>query len=515
MPGGFTFGVPRGRIWLAALPLGVIAVLAFAPFDAAPVAPIALTLLFLLWRDAAPRRALGMGYLFGLGLMGVGVSWVHVSIASFSDGGPLLAWAITGLLVAGMALFYGLAGWLSAHADGPRWVRLLLIFPAVWVLCEWTRGWFLTGFPWLALGYSQVDAPLGGYAPLLGVYGVSWLLALSAGLAALLLGQGGRVRYAALAGLVLLWLAGWGLRGVDWTAPAGAPFRVSLIQGDVTPSLKWQPERLRPTLDLYRKLTREHWDSRLVIWPETAVPTFAHQVEHSFLDPLADEARRMGTDVLLGVPVRDRESGLYYNALMTLGAQREVYRKHHLVPFGEYLPLRWLLQPLGSVIDFPMSDFSAGDGRRPLLHMAGYGAALSICYEDAFGEEMLGAFPEAAFLVNVSNDAWFGDSLAPHQHLEIARMRALEAGRWMLRSTNSGVSALIDDKGRVRARSPLFERYVLSGEVVPMQGMTPYLRAGNTLVVALALAALAAGLLIGACAASAPGLSVRGSHRRS
>jgi len=504
LPAGVTFGALRRWAWLAALPLGTATVLAFAPFDAAPVAPIALTLLFLLWRDAPPRRALATGYLFGLGLLGVGVSWVHVSIAVFSDAGPLLAWAIAGLLVVSMALFYGLAGWLAARVGGPRRVRLLLVFPAVWVLCEWTRGWFLTGFPWLALGYSQVAGPLGGFAPLLGVYGVSWLIALSAGLAALVLGEAGRGRYAALAGLALLWLGGWGLRGVDWTAPAGPAFRVSMIQGDVTPSLKWRPGQLRPTLDLYRDLTRRHWDSRLVIWPETAVPTFAHQVERSFLDPLADEARRAGTDLLLGIPVKDRERDLYYNALMTLGSRRGVYRKHHLVPFGEYVPLRWLLQPLGSLLDFPMSDFSAGDGGRPVLHMAGYEAALSICYEDAFGEEQLGAFPGAAFLVNVSNDGWFGDSLAPHQHLEIARMRALEAGRWMLRSTNSGISALIDAKGRVRARSPLFERFVLSGDVAPMRGMTPYLRVGNALVVALALLALAAGLLI-RVRASVPG----------
>ncbi len=496
MPARLSIGALRRWLWLAALPLGAASVLGFAPFGLFPVPLVALTGLFLLWHDAEPRRAFGLGYLFGLGLLGAGVSWVHISIDRFSDGGPVLAWTITGALVASMALFYGLAGWLAARLDGPDWVRLLLTFPAVWVLGEWTRGWFLTGFPWLSMGYSQIDAPLAGFAPLLGVYGVGGLLALSAGLAAWALSDF-RIRfYPGVAALALLWLVGWGLRNLGWSEPAGEPFRVSLIQGDITPSLKWQPERLFPTLDLYRDLTRQHWDSRLVIWPETAVPTLARQVERSFLEPLSEEARRHGTDLLLGAPVVDADTGLYYNALLTLGGQRGVYRKHHLVPFGEYVPLRRIFEPVGRALNIPMSDFSAGDAARPFLRMAGYGAALSICYEDAFGEEMLGAFPDAAFLVNVSNDSWFGDSLAPHQHLEIARMRALEAGRWMLRSTNSGISALIDEKGRVRERSPLFVPYVLSGDVVPMKGMTPYLRFGNRLVVALALAALGAAALI-------------------
>jgi apolipoprotein N-acyltransferase len=220
-------------------------------------------------------------------------------------------------------------------------------------------------------------------------------------------------------------------------------------------------------------------------------------VEERLLGPLEAEARAQGTDLLIGIPMVDGPTGRYFNAMMVLGEKRASYFKRHLVPFGEFVPFRTLFAPIGRALDIPMSSFSPGDGARPLVPVAGYHAAVSICYEDAFGEETIEALPEAAFLVNASNDAWFGDSLAPHQHLEIARMRSLETGRFMLRSTNTGISAIIDHGGRVRVRSPMFERHVLSGEVVPMEGMTPFARAGNAAAVVPALAALVGALLLG------------------
>jgi apolipoprotein N-acyltransferase len=269
-----------------------------------------------------------------------------------------------------------------------------------------------------------------------------------------------------------------------------------MIQGNVTPDRKWDPALFTPTLDVYRGLTRDNWDSRLIIWPETAVPAFAHQVEDRLLGPMEREARARGTDLLIGIPVSDPHDGRYFNAMLALGPERASYFKRHLVPFGEFVPLRALFAPLGEALDIPMSDFSPGDGARPLVPLAGYHAAVSICYEDAFGEETIEALPEAAFLVNASNDAWFGDSLAPHQHLEIARVRSQETGRFMLRATNTGISAVIDDKGRVLERSPMFQRHVLSAEVVPMQGATPYVWMGNAGAVLLGLVGLAGALAL-------------------
>jgi apolipoprotein N-acyltransferase len=230
-----------------------------------------------------------------------------------------------------------------------------------------------------------------------------------------------------------------------------------------------------------------------VIWPETAVPSLAHRVEEEFLTPLAAEAEARGSEILLGIPVYDEASGRYYNAMQTIGPVRASYYKRHLVPFGEFMPLKPLLEPLIEWLAIPMSDFSPGDAAQPLVPVAGHQAGVSICYEDAFGEEVIQALPQAAFLVNASNDAWFGDSLAPHQHLQIARMRARETERYLLRATNTGISAIIGPRGELRGTAPAFTEQVLSGEVLPLQGLTPYARLGNWGVVLLALLLMGAG----------------------
>jgi len=497
---------------LVAFLAGALAVLAFAPFSLSFMAIISLTLLFWLWRDVSPREAFRLGWLFGLGLMGLGVSWLHVSIDQFGNVGLLLALLITLLFVCVLALFYGLAGWLCAKYGGNReGLRLLLCYPALWVLLEWVRGWFLTGFPWLAIGYSQLETPLQGYAPLLGVYGVSWSLALSAGLLGLWFANqlsqstsrpAGASQFAArgyalpVLGLVVIWVGGSILSTKQWTTEAGAPLQVSLVQGNIAQEKKWLPEQFAPTLELYTELSRAHMNSDLIIWPETAVPAFYHQVDKGLLTPLSKEAKALGVDLLLGIAVR-HDDGRYFNAMVSLGANRDAYYKRHLVPFGEFLPLKWLLNPLIDFLRIPMSDFSAGEQGHTRLQLAGYPVGISICYEDAFGEEVIQSLPEAAFLVNASNDAWFGDSLAPHQHLEIARMRALESGRYLLRATNTGVSAVIGPDGGVEGLSPAFEQDVLTREIVPMQGMTPYARFGNWGICAILVFLLGVGALFG------------------
>lgn len=482
------------RPWLRAvlaLLAGAAMPLAFAPFGWFPVAVLSLAVLFHLWSRATPRTAFALGWLFGLGLFGVGVSWINTSIGLFGGIGPALIVVITVLFVGAAAVYPGLAGWLSVRFGGPTdGVRLLLVYPALWGLVEWLRGWFLTGFPWLAAGYAQIDSPLAGLAPLLGVYGVGWAVAFSAGGLVYGLRANGRPRWLTLAALVLLWLGAAGLGQIHWTEPAGDSVRVSLVQGNIAQDMKWQSWERQRTLDIYAGLTRSHWDSGLIIWPETAVPAFFDQVEAEFLVPLAEEAGQHHTELLIGVPYQDPRSGAYFNSMLALGSEPGIYHKRHLVPFAEYVPLPKLFGPLMALFQIPMSDFSSGGSARPLLTVAGHAIGLSVCYEDAFGEEMIEALPEAAWLMNASNDAWFGDSLAPHQHLEIARMRSRETGRWMMRATNTGVSALIDDHGRVVARSPLFEPDVVTGEVRPMRGMTPYARYGNGLAVVVMLVML-------------------------
>ncbi len=515
------------RADLLALIAGALLPLAFAPLSVFPIAVLSPALLFLLWLDATPRRALWRGLLFGLGQFGVGVSWVYVAIHDFGHSGIPLALFLTALFVGTLALFPAVLGYLAARfMRGPEWLRLALLFPAAWMLGEWLRGWILTGFPWLNLGYSQIDAPLRGFAPLVGVYGVTLAVAVSAGLLATLVFSGLRIRVGgstasasiqrrkprsptasrfalppsmagvAFTGLVALWVTGALLTRVDWTEASGAPFRVSLVQGNIPQDSKWQPELVQHTLDLYADLTRQHWDSRLILWPEAAVPVFHHEVAGDYLPGLAREARAHGTDIVLGIPVREPHTRHYYNSLLALSDMPGFYHKRHLVPFGDYLPLEDFLRGLIRFFDLPMSGFSAGPDRQPLLEAAGQKIASAICYEDTFGEELITALPEAALLVNATNNAWYGNSFAPHQHLEMSRLRALETGRYMLRVTTNGVSAIIDERGKIRGRSPQFETHVLSGEAVPRRGATPYARAGNLPVILLSLGMLVAGALV-------------------
>ena len=477
---------------LLAFAIGGAAVLGFAPFSIGLVPILSVALLIGLWRYAqTPGQGALLGYAFGLGLMGFGVAWIRISIAQFGGVHDALAISITFLFVIVMAIYYALAGWLALRLAGNRGsIWLLMIVPAVWVLIEWLRGWLFTGFPWLALGYSQIDLPLLGLAPLLGVYGVTLGVVITAALLNLW------PRLPAALAVLVIWSGGALLQSVDWVQPAAAPIRVSLLQGNIPQAQKWLPEMREPTLALYRSLTDKVSDSRIVIWPETAVPAFDTAVEDSLLRPLDTLLRAQGRDVLLGI-VAAGEEGAYYNAMLSVGASgRDRYYKRRLVPFGEYLPLEPLLRPVLDFIEIPMSNFSAGDDRKPLIVLGGQPVGIDICDEDAYAEEIIRALPEATLLVNASNDAWFGDSLAPHQHLEIARMRAVETARFLLRATNTGISAIIDAEGRLRGTSPQFEQAILTDQVTPLTGLTPFARWGHRSVIALSLLAILFGWLI-------------------
>ncbi|MGD8498604.1 MAG: apolipoprotein N-acyltransferase, partial [Chromatiales bacterium] len=386
--------------------------------------------------------------------------------------------------------------------DGmPRWTGPLLTLPAVWVLFEWLRGWLFTGFPWLLAGNGQINplpgigAPLAGLAPVVGVHGLSLAVALTAGLLWTAWRARGARRAGPLAAVGLLWLIGAAAGRIEWTSAAGAPLRAAVLQGNVEQTVKWSPDGLMPTLEIYLELTRDNLASDLIVWPETAIPDFLHQVEAALIEPLGETARTEGVEIVIGVPIMET-SERYFNGLISVGSAQDRYYKRHLVPFGEYLPFKAQLGPLVAWFDVPMSDFSRGRAAKPLLQVGRDRVGASICYEDVFPDEVRQALPEAAYLINVSNDAWFGDSLAPHQHLEFARLRALENGRAMVRSTNTGISALIDHRGRVLASIPSFVRGAASAEIQPRVGMTPYSRFGSVPVLLLAAAMLAATLVL-------------------
>ena len=478
---------PRAAI-AAALVAGALTVAAFAPLAVFPLPFLTLAGLLLIWRRAAPAQAFWAGFVFGAGLFGAGASWVYVSLHDFGMMPAPLAAIGTLAYCAILALYPAGAGWCLA-----RLVRApasaLIAFPAAWTLFEWLRGWVFTGVPWLALGYSQLDSPLAGLAPVVGVYGVSFATALCAGLLVVVTSGSPKARVASGVALVVAFGLGQLAKQIDWTSPQGAPLKVALLQGNIPQDLKFKADRYAMTLSIYKRLI-EASKGRLIVLPETAIPRFLDAVDPSYLRDIERIAAERRADVLIGVPIRDSK-GRYFNSVISVGASpSQRYDKSHLVPFGEFVPagFGWIVKTFA----IPLSDFSLGPENPKPLALAGQLVAPNICWEDAFGEEIIRQLPEATLLVNVSNVAWFGDSLAPAQHLQISRMRALETGRAMLRATNTGMTAIIDPRGGLVARLPQFVEGVLEGEVQGHSGATPYVKLGNYPIVLACLALIVA-----------------------
>ena len=479
---------------------GAATVLAFAPIGACPLALVTFALLVHRWAEASPRQCFFTGLWFGSGFFLAGVSWVYVSMSEFGGMPAPLAAFTTAFFCAFLACFPATAGWLQARIPARRAVRVLLLIPAAWTLFEWLRGVIFSGFPWLAVGYASVGWPLQGYAPLGGVYLLTFL-SLSLAAMAWLIFRRARLA-AALVALIALTGIGEALRHVEWSAPEGQPFDASLLQGNVPQEMKFRPERYARILETYARLA-EGSEAKLIVLPETAVPNWLDQVDPGYLARLATIARHNGGDLLLGVAYRERgymgrgqPPISYYNSVVSLGTARpQLYHKYHLVPFGEFVPpgFDWVM----SRLDIPMSNFSRGRLAPPPLEVAGQRVAVNICYEDVFGEEIAARLPEATLLVNMSNVAWFGDSLAPAQHLQMARLRAIETGRMHLTATNTGVTAAIDRDGAVLARLPTYTEGRLEVRAQGFSGMTPYARLRDWPILALCLLLLVAWTIIG------------------
>lgn len=475
----------NSKYWDLLSPIaGLLLTLSFAPFEYAYLAPAALLFLFASWLNVTPRRAAQRGYLFGLGAFGAGVSWVYISIHDFGGAGMPASMALTSLFVGIWALFPAIAGYISV-AVMPKNTGLLqvLVMPVVWMLIEYVRGYlWLNGFPWLQIAYSQLETPLAGYIPVLGVYGTGFLLAMtSAVILWALLHKTQRLLFTSA--IVIVWGGGIGLQTVKWTQPIGHAFNVALLQGNITQDQKWRPENRIKTLLQYKRMTEENWDASVIIWPETAIPAYLSDVYESFLLPLHNEAKKRHSDLIISVPASSASGHENYNAVITLGTEQGMYRKNHLLPFGEYLPLQPLSGLILNSLQIRLGNFTPGGANQALLQAGGYSFITSICYEDAFGNVSPQNLAKAAYLVNVTNDAWFGDSLEPHQHLQIARMRAMESGRYLLRTTNTGVTAIVAPDGKVINRAPLFKTTALRGVIIPMAGITPYARLGDRVII--------------------------------
>ena len=478
---------------LLAFALGAFCVIGFAPNGVSPAPTGALLGLFILWRQASSARMAALfGLAWGLGCFGVGVSWVYVSLSQFSGLAPALSVAATFLFCFYLALYPAFAGalfarWRSLNATS-NWHDILL-FAGLWTLSEWLRGNLLTGFPWLSVGYSQSPpSPLAGYAAVLGVYGLGFVVALLGGLLAV-----GWRSLRHLTFVLIILVLGFSLTKVDWTTPHGKPLAVNLLQGNVPQDVKWSPQQIAFSVERYVALASQTTPARnavLTVLPETALPLFLNEVPREILQTLTQHG-----DVLFGVPVINKNRS-YVNAAVAISPalSMQAYAKRHLVPFGEYAPpgFDWFFK----FLRIPMSGFTPGQDSPPPMLIADQRIAPNICYEDLFGEELLYALPQATLLLNMSNTAWFGDSLAQPQHLQISQMRALETGRVMLRATNTGMTAMVLPNGIVAAQLPPFTSGVLRVEAQGYTGLTPYARWGNALILLLAALAIAPSIVV-------------------
>ncbi|UJF23682.1 apolipoprotein N-acyltransferase [Suttonella sp. R2A3] len=476
--------------YLIAVILGSLLPLAFAPFTYGWLAiPLMLGLSWL-WLSPYTHHPGRLGFVFGLGYFGFGLHWVYISLYAFGDAPLYFAIAANILLVTVMACFPMLCGWLLGKLSARTSAFRALLIPLLWSISELGRAYFLSGFPWLSIGYTQTQGIFNGLAPLGGVFSIGFVLVLIVSLIAY---AWFKHRLApAIFALALIGIA-LATRLLEFTTPTGTPLSVALVQGNVAQSQKFDPEHQWANLEQYIELSAPR-DEAVIVWPETAIAFMESDLQDTTLAQLDEQFMRTGQTLVTGIPSGDLAERIYYNAVITLGSGEGRFYKHHLLPFGEYLPLRPVFAFFDDFVDIPYSDFTRGDAKQTPITTNGIPAGVSICFEAAFGRDIRQALPQAQYLINVSNDSWFKDSIAADQHLQMNQMRAQEMGREIARATNDGITAVINTQGAIRARLPRFQPAVLSEAVQPYTGLTPYAQFGNQIVFAvLALYAMMLG----------------------
>ncbi|MFT4730644.1 MAG: apolipoprotein N-acyltransferase [Granulosicoccus sp.] len=471
--------LPSWLVSTLALCSGLLLPLSFAPTEWWFAACGAIFVLYFLLQSSSPRQALWIGWLFGLGYFGIGVHWIYFSLHLFGAAIAPLAALLTLVFVLVMTVFPAGCACLWARLrvpDSP--IGNAVLFAALWVLAELLRGKLMNGFPWILVGYSQTSGPFGSLAPVMGVYGLSFLVVLVSCAGVVFAKGPTRITTGAFVVITVPIFLALIMNVVHFSTPVMEPLAVRMVQANITQEMKFSQERLTQSLYDYTQMTQQGGisDVDLVVWPETAIPTYFASVEE-VMRPFVQSMDERGVDVISGGFERDGDK--IYNAVKQLGGDQAVYQKRHLVPFGEYMPLRFLLDFAAKYIIIPMADLTPGTGPYVPLTLHGVDVGISICYEDAFGEEMRAVLPASELLVNVSNDAWFGNSAAPHQHEQKARMRAREFARPMIRVTNTGISAAIDYRGNVFGRIGHNTKGILDVKVQPRSGYTPYARTGN------------------------------------
>ncbi|WP_375753106.1 apolipoprotein N-acyltransferase [Vibrio sp. HN007] len=477
--------------------VGACTTLAYAPYQIWPLAILSPAVLFLLIYNASTRSAMLIGFFWGVGHFATGLSWVHVSIDTFGGMPKAASIFLMVLLICYLSIYPALAtGLTNRFFPRKSAAKYFLAIPALWLLSDWARGWVFTGFPWLWLGYSQIDSPLSGFAPVGGVQLVTLMVLLCAS----------TITYVALNKQwkwlitpILIFALGYITQSIQWVKPnPDSKTSFALIQGNIPQELKWLPTERWPTLMKFMDLSRANWDADIIIWPEAAIPAVEKELPR-FLSNV-DSAARLNESALITGVITQNEMGRFYNSVLTLGETpngeydyktQSRYHKHHLLPFGEFVPFEDLLRPIAPFFNLPMSSFSRGDFIQDNIVAKDRHLVTALCYEIIFGDQVRRNITEDTdFILTLSNDAWFGESIGPLQHMEIARMRALETGKPVIRATNNGVTAVTDYQGNITEAIPQFKTEVLRAEVVSSTGMTPFRTLGSWPLVIFVLVAL-------------------------
>lgn len=467
---------------LIAFVAGVLTPLFLAPFNIWPIAFISIGCFYLGLKELSVKQAIIRSWCYGFGAYIAGVSWIYVSINTFGNAPVWLAAALTIAFCMSVAFFFVIPAviWVKwFRADHTYFVEAFA-FAGLWAIQEWFRGWFLTGFPWLYTGYSQLDAPLAGFAPIGGVWLISFLIAL---ITILLI----KIYYfrkqnikivVSIVIIIALPIIGVLLNKIHWTTPIVDKLPITLIQGNISQEDKWKESFYNDQLSLYWRLTQQSQQpNSLVIWPENAIPFLKESVQSLLDNNIGIYEKQQQSTLITGLPIRQANAKgelRFYNGITVVGEGEGTYLKQKLVPFGEYVPLEEMLRGAITFFDLPMSDFSRGDSEQALLKVKDYQVAPFICYEVVYPDFVASLGATSNLLITISNDTWFGHSIGPKQHLQMAQMRALEADRWMARATNNGITAIIDNKGQIVKEIPSFEVGVLQGEVTLVTGKTPY-----------------------------------------
>ena len=480
--------MPASLLLFFSLLAGALTTLAIPPYTLWWLAIITLAVLaYNLHQQTTKKQLFFHAFLFGIGFFGTGASWVFVSIHEFGGTSLPLAAIMTSLFVVVNALALALPFCGLAYFKKNEW-RLLLGFPLFFVLSEWLRSWLFTGFPWLYLGYAHIDTSLVGWAPIGGVFFVSLIGAFFSGVLCVLFmpSAHSKIKILSVLAVAMFWAEGKALSSFEWTQPSGKTISVGIVQPNIPQELKWSPEFREPTLEILAALSNEVWQHDVVLWPEAAIPDVFSRSQQ-FLDTINQKALETNTSLITGILYDDREKQKYLNSLVGLGNAEGVYFKQRLVPFGEYVPLESYLRGLINFFNLPTSIIAKGGANQNAIKVGDQLITSAICYEIVYPALVAKETKNTNMIITVSNDAWFGKSIGPLQHFNMARMRAVETGRYVVRGTNNGVSAIIDNKGKIQSQSEQFVRTTLSGEATPMEGNTPFLIWKNYFLLSLLL----------------------------